>query len=265
MTAQARHHVTFSGPEDGPPLVFAHGFGCDQSMWRGVAPAFAGRHRVVLFDHLGAGDSDASAWDPIRHGTLRGYARDVVTLLRELALPPVVFVGHSVSAMIGVLAAAAAPDLFDKLVLVGASPRYVDDEPTGYVGGFTAEDVAGLLDALESDYVAWACTMAPVVMANAERPALADELQASFGRTDPHIAAHFARVTFMCDHRADLPAADLPTLVLQARDDAIVPLPVAHYVAERLPRAALTQLDAAGHYPHLSAPEATTAAIRAFV
>jgi sigma-B regulation protein RsbQ len=224
MTAQARHNVTIHGPADAPPLVFAHGFGCDQTMWRHVAPVFTDRHRVVLFDHLGAGGSDASAWDPIRHGTLHGYADDLIAMCRDLDLREVVFVGHSVSAMIGVLAAASAPELFAKLVLVGASPRYVDDEATGYVGGFSADEVEGLLDALEGNYLGWSDTMAPVVMGNPEHPSLAEELGDSFRRTDPRIAAHFAGVTFRSDHRANLPAAAVPALVMQAREDVIVPV-----------------------------------------
>jgi sigma-B regulation protein RsbQ len=250
---------------DGPPIVFAHGFACDQEMWRGVTPAFVDRHRVVLFDHLGAGRSDASAWDPIRHGTLRGYADDVVALLRDLDLGEVVYVGHSVSAMIGVLAASAAPELFAKLVLVGGSPRYVDDEESGYVGGFSTEEVEGLLEAMESNYVGWTVAMAPVVMGNAGRPDLTGELEEYFQRTDPQIAAHFGRVTFLSDHRAHLAGVPTPALVMQARQDVIVPVEVGHYLAENLPRGEFTMLDAEGHYPHLSAPEATASAIAAFV
>jgi len=265
MSVRARHNVVMHGPADAPPVVFAHGFGCDQSMWRGVAPAFTGRHRVVLFDHLGAGASDVSSWDPIRHGNLRGYADDVVALLRDLGLRDVVYVGHSVSAMIGVLAASTAPGLFAKLVLVGGSPRYVDDEETGYVGGFSAEEVEGLLEAMEGNYIGWSAAMAPVVMGNPGRPGLADELEESFGRTDPQIAVHFGRVTFLSDHRAHLAGVTTPALVMQAREDIIVPVEVGRYLAAHLPRGEFTMVDAEGHYPHLSAPEATAAAIAAFV
>jgi sigma-B regulation protein RsbQ len=218
---------------------------------------------VVLFDHVGAGRSDASAFDRERHATLQGYADDVLDICRELGLEDVIFVGHSVSAMIGVLAAAAEPDRFARLVLVGPSPRYVADE--GYPGAFTREDIDDLLDALESNYLGWSAQMAPVIMGNADRPALGEELTNSFCRADPEIAAHFARVTFLSDNRADLSRVHTPSLVLQCSDDAIAPDAVGDYVARNLPGAALTRLAATGHCPNLSAPEETVAAIRAFL
>ncbi len=183
-------------------MLFAHGFGCDQNMWRYVAPAFEDDFRVVLFDHIGAGGSDLTAYDAERHGSLAGYAADVLDLCRALDLRDVVFVGHSVSAMIGVLAALEEPDRFSELVLVGPSPRYIDDE--GYVGGFSEADIEELLDSLESNYLGWSSAIAPVIMGNADRPELAAELAASFCRTDPEIARRFARVTFLSDNRDDL-------------------------------------------------------------
>ncbi len=233
MTALERHHVTVHGVPDGQPMVFAHGFGCDQSMWRHVWPAFTDEFRVVLFDHVGYGGSDASAFDPQRYASLGGYVADVLEICDELDLEDVVFVGHSVSAMIGVLAAAARPERFARLVLVGPSPRYLDDD--GYVGGFSEEDIAGLLDSLESNYLGWSRTMAPVIMGNADRPELGEELTNAFCRTDPEIAAAFARATFLADNRADLERVRIPSLVLQCADDAIAPRPVGEYVAERLP------------------------------
>jgi sigma-B regulation protein RsbQ len=259
----ARHNVTVSGPADGQPIVFAHGFGCDQNMWRFVAPAFADRYRVVLFDHVGAGGSDLAAYDAERYSSLGGYADDVVALCRGLGLSDVVFVGHSVSAMIGVLAAARAPELFDRLVLVGPSPRYIDDE--GYVGGFGPEDIDELLDSLESNYLGWSTAMAPVIMGNADRPELGEELTASFCRTDPAIARGFARVTFLSDNRADLARVAIPTLVLQCTDDVIAPRSVGAFVAQQMPNARLVMLDATGHCPNLSAPEATVEAIEGFL
>ncbi len=257
-----RNAVRVSGPEAGRPMLFAHGFGCDQTMWRAVAPDFATDHRVVTFDHVGSGGSELAAYDPLRYGSLRGYAADVVELCRGLDLTDVVFVGHSVSAMIGVLAVAEAPELFAALVMVGPSPRYVDEE--GYTGGFSRADVAALLDSLDSNPLQWSAALAPVV-AGPGNPGVADELAESFCRTDPVVARQFARVTFLSDNRADLPGVCVPTLVLQCRQDAIAPEVVGRYVHEHVPGSVFTQLSATGHCPHLSAPEETTAAIRDFL
>ena len=262
-TVVARNCVRVSGVASGRPILFAHGFGCDQGMWRFVAPDFEVDHRVVLFDHVGAGHSDLSAYDPDKYSSLRGYATDVVEICRELGLTDVVFVGHSVSAMIGVLALQQAPELFAALVMVGPNPRYVDED--GYVGGFTRTDIIGLLDALDSNHLGWSSQMAPVIMGNPGKPELAEELTNSFCRTAPDIARQFARVTFLSDNRADLPGVGIPTLVLQCSRDVIAPDVVGSYVHECIPGSVLTQLDAEGHCPHLSAPEETTAAIRAFL
>jgi sigma-B regulation protein RsbQ len=262
-SVRARHCATTSGVPTGRPMVFAHGFGCDQAMWRFVVPEFERDHAVVLFDLVGSGRSDLSAYDRVRHGSLRGYAEDVVELLRELDLSDVVFVGHSVSAMIGVLAEQIAPELFGAMVMIGPSPRYVDDD--GYVGGFNRADIAGLLDALDANHLGWSAQMAPVIMGVPDRPELAEELTNSFCRTDPGIARQFARVTFLSDNRADLPGVGVPTLVLQCREDAIAPDPVGVYVHEHVPGSVLTRLEARGHCPHLSAPEETAAAIRDFL
>jgi sigma-B regulation protein RsbQ len=263
MDARARWNVHESGPADGPVLMFAHGFGCDQNMWRLVAPAFENEFRVVLFDLAGCGGSDPHSYDPDRHGTLHGHAEDVLRICAELGLTDVTFVGHSVSAMIGVLAAIARPDRFARLVLVGPSPRYLDSED--YRGGFSAHDIDGLLDSLDSNDLGWAGAMAPVIMGNADRPALGAELTSSFCRTDPAVARHFARVTFTSDNRADLPAVTTPTLVLQCRDDVIAPQQVGEYVHEAIPDSRLVLLDATGHCPNLSAPEATVAAMSDFI
>ena len=263
MSAITRNNVQVRGRPDGPPMVFAHGFGCDQNMWRHVWPAFAEDRRIVLFDHVGLGESDASAFDRDRYATLDGYAQDVLEICRELELEDVVFVGHSVSAMIGVLAAAADPDRFSHLVLVGPSPRYIDDE--GYVGGFAEEDIDELLESLESNYLGWSSAMAPVIVGNPDRPELGEELVNSFCRADPQIAAHFARVTFLSDNRSDLARARTPTLVLQSEQDAIAPREVGEYVAREMPDATMVVLDATGHCPNLSAPEATVDAIREYL
>jgi sigma-B regulation protein RsbQ len=258
-----RNNVHLSGRLEGRPMIFAHGFGCDQSMWRFVAPAFEEDHCVVLFDHVGAGGSDLSAYDPERHGSLEGYADDVLEICRELDVRDAVFVGHSVSAMIGVLAAVRDPARIGKLVLVGPSPRYIDDE--GYTGGFGRADIEELLQSLDSNFLGWSSTMAPVIMGNPDRPELGEELTSSFCRTDPDIAARFARVTFMSDNRADLAAVPVPSLVLQCSEDAIAPREVGEYVHRAIPGSTFVELAATGHCPNLSAPEQTVAAIRAFV
>jgi sigma-B regulation protein RsbQ len=262
MSAAERHNVTVRGGE-GPPMLFAHGFGCDQNMWRHVWPQFEANHRIVLFDHIGNGGSDLSAFHPSRYAELDGYARDVLDICEELDLTDLVFVGHSVSAMIGVLAAAAVPERFAALVLIGPSPRYIDDD--GYVGGFAREDIEGLLESLESNYLGWSRTMAPVIIGNADRPELAEELTNSFCQADPAIAAHFARVTFLSDNRQDLAKVSTPALVLQCSNDAIAPEPVGRYVDAHLPSSRLVLLEASGHCPNLSAPEETVAAIKAFL
>ena len=244
-------------------MLFAHGFGCDQNMWRLVAPRFEDRYRVVLFDHVGAGGSDASAYDPDRYATLDGYADDVLTLCRELELEDVVFVGHSVSAMVGVLAAVREPERFAHLVLVGPSPRYIDDD--GYVGGFGEDDIEGLLASLDSNYLGWSQAMAPAIMGNADRPQLGAELTDSFCRADPEIQKRFARATFLSDNRSDLAAVTTPTLVLQCSDDVIAPVAVGQYVHERIAGSRYVQLSATGHCPNLSAPDETAGAIEAYL
>jgi sigma-B regulation protein RsbQ len=227
-----------------------------------VAPAFADDHRIVLFDHVGAGGSDLSAYDAQKYASLDGYATDVLELCAELDLREVVFVGHSVSAMIGVLAANREPERFAKLVLVGPSPRYLDDD--GYVGGFGADDIEELLESLESNYLGWSTAMAPVIMGRPDRPELGAELTESFCRTEPSIARHFARVTFLSDNRADLAAVRVPTLVLQCSSDVIAPLEVGDFVHRAVPDSRLVVMRATGHCPNLSAPEETVAALKAF-
>jgi len=265
MTAASlqRNNVILRGQEGGQPMVLAHGFGCDQNMWRYVWPAFADEYRIVLFDHVGSGGSDLRAYDPERYSTLQGYAGDVLEICRDLDLSEAIFVGHSVSAMIGVLAAQAEPERFARLVLVGPSPRYIDAED--YVGGFSQEDIEGLLQSLDSNYLGWSSTMAPVIMGNPDRPELGEELTNSFCRTDPEIARQFARVTFLSDNRDDLARVSTPSLVLQCSEDVIAPGPVGEYVQRHLPDGRLVLLKATGHCPNLSAPEETVDAIRAFL
>ena len=262
MTHIHRNHIVQRGA--GPKaMMFAHGFGCDQNMWRFVAPAFEAEFRTILFDHIGAGRSDLSAYDPARYSTLAGYADDVVEIGRELGIQAGVFVGHSVSAMIGLLASLKAPEMFESFVLVGPSARYIDDGD--YYGGFSAAQIDELLAALDDNYMGWSAATAPAIIGNPDRPELGEELTNSFCRTDPAIARQFARVTFLSDNRGDLPSVAVPTLVLQCSQDVIAPDAVGEYVHEHVPGSVFTHLAATGHCPHLSAPEETVAAIRAFL
>ena len=244
-------------------MMFAHGYGCDQNMWRFVAPAFKADFSTVLFDHVGAGRSDLNAYDRRKYSTLAGYADDVIEIGRALGLKDAIFVWHSVSAMIGVLAAIKAPDLFESLVLVGPSARYVDD--VGYVGGFSAQQIEELLSFLEENHMGWSAQMAPAIMGNPDRPELGEELTNSFCRTDPTIAKEFARVTFLSDNRADLAKVEARTLILQCSEDIIAGTQVGAYVERNIPGSKMVVLKATGHCPNLSAPEEVVAAIREFL
>ncbi|MFE1366639.1 alpha/beta fold hydrolase [Streptomyces anulatus] len=263
MDVRKRNRVRVAGRENGPVVMLAHGFGCDQNLWRLVAPTLEEHFRVVLFDHVGAGRSDASAWSPERYSTLDGYAQDVIDICQGLGLGPVTFVGHSVSSMIGVLAAVQQPALFEKLVLLTPSPSYIDDGD--YRGGFSEQDIDELLESLDSNYLGWSATMAPVIMGNPERPELGEELTNSFCRTDPEIARVFARATFLSDNRADLPKVTVPTLIAESARDTIAPREVGAFVHAQIPGSELVTLDSTGHCPQLSAPEETAEAIIAFV
>ncbi|MEU9235523.1 alpha/beta fold hydrolase [Streptomyces subrutilus] len=263
MDILRRNNVKVIGSAGRPVIMLAHGFGCDQNMWRLVAPALAEEFQVVLFDYVGSGGSEPSAWNDQRYAVLDGYAHDVTEICEALDLRDVAFVGHSVSAMVGVLAAAAAPERVSSLVMVGPSPCYIDDE--AYRGGFTAEDIDELLESLESNYLGWSAAMAPVIMGNPERPELGEELTNSFCATDPAKARVFARTTFLSDSRDDLKSVAVPTLVLECTEDVIAPREVGAYVHAAIPGSRLVTLEATGHCPQLSAPEATLSAIRAFV
>lgn len=262
MSILKRNNVKVLG-KGSKPMMFAHGYGCDQNMWRYVAPAFEWDHKIVLFDHLGAGNSDISAFDRRKYQTLNGYADDVLEICHELDLREVTFVGHSVSSMIGVLAAIREPERFENLILIGPSPRYIND--ASYFGGFERQEIDGLLEMLDQNYLGWASTMAPTIMANADRPELAAELHNSFCRTDPQIAKFFARVTFLSDNRSDLVNVRSRTLVLQCSDDVIAPLSVGEFVHRQIPESELVVMKATGHCPNLSAPEETIRAIQNFL
>jgi sigma-B regulation protein RsbQ len=263
MSAQQRNNVHVTG-KGAATLIFAHGFGCDQNMWRLVAPAYSARYRLVLFDLVGCGGSDLSAYDRAKYGTLHGHVEDVLEIVRELDDgKPAIFVGHSVSAMIGMLAGIKEPGRFAAQIMIGPSPCYINDGE--YVGGFDRSDIESLLDTLENNYLGWASNMAPVIMGAPEQPQLAEELTNSFCRTDPEIAKHFARVTFLSDVRSELPELRSPTLIVQCHDDLIAPQTVGEYMRRALPRSTLSVIKNVGHCPHLSSPSASTAAIDAFL
>src|ERR1700687_869282 len=262
MNVSVRNNVHVEGTGE-RAMLFAHGFGCDQNMWRFVAPAFEKDFKTVLFDHVGAGGSDLSAYDPAKYSTLSGYADDVVGIGRDLGLQGAVFVGHSVSSMVGVLASLKAPAMFSSLVLVGPSARYIDDGD--YRGGFSEAQIGDLLEFLETNHMGWSAQMAPGIIGNAERPELGEELTNSFCRTDPDIARDFARVTFTSDNRADLSGVKTPTLILQCSEDIIASTEVGEFVHRAIPGSKLVILDATGHCPNLSAPEEVISAMRAFV
>jgi sigma-B regulation protein RsbQ len=263
VNVEKRNNVRVSGAGK-QPMLFAHGFGCDQNMWRYVAPAFADDYKIVLFDYVGSGKSDLTAYDAKRYGSLDGYADDVLDVIHSLDLRNVVFIGHSVSAMVGVLAANREPDRFSKLVFIGPSPRYINDAPD-YVGGFERSDIEGLLETMDKNYLGWANHLAPAIMGNADRPELGLELTESFCSTDPVIARRFAEATFFSDNRGDLPKLRVPSLVLQCAEDIIAPTAVGDYVHRTTPHSTFRQMRATGHCPHMSAPGETIALMREFL
>jgi sigma-B regulation protein RsbQ len=262
MTLRRTFNVTTQG-DGARTFVFGHGFGCDQTMWRFVAPHFARQSRAVCYDLAGNGKSDPASYDRERHGSLEGHADDLLRILRDLGGEPVVFVGHSVSAMIGLLAGIRSPELFEAQIWLGPSPCYIDDG--GYIGGFSRADIDSLLETLDSNYLGWSSTMAPVIMGAPEQPQLAEELTNSFCRTDPEIARHFARVTFGSDNRDDIRKLHMPILVLQCSDDLIAPRSVGEFLQQQLPDGTLRVIENVGHCPHLSAPRECIEAMDEFL
>ncbi|MDB4915475.1 MAG: alpha/beta hydrolase fold protein [Gemmatimonadetes bacterium] len=259
----ARNNVKVSG-HGTRPMLFAHGFGCDQNMWRYVTPAFEDDYKVVLFDYVGSGRSDAAAYDKDRYSTLEGYAQDVLDVCHGLDLRDVIFVGHSVSSMIGILAANHEPERFARLILVGPSPRYINDAPD-YVGGFERSDIEGLLETMDKNYIGWANYLAPAIMQNANRPELGKELTTSFCSTDPVVARQFAEATFYADNRSDLRAVTVPSLILQCSNDIVAPREVGEYLSRELPHSTIRYMQATGHCPHMSAPDETVALIKDYL
>lgn len=257
-----RNYVKITGSGQ-KALMFAHGFGCSQQVWSEMVPSFSADYRVILFDYVGAGNSDLSSYDVARYGSLNGYANDIIDICTALQLQNVIFVGHSVSAMIGVLAAELRPDLFEKLIFLGPSPRYLNAED--YHGGFEKKDIDQLLEMMDSNYLGWSSAMGPAIMGNADRPELGERLTDNFCKTDPAIALNFARVTFLSDTRTHLPNVQVPSLTLQCREDIIAPLEVGYYINQHTPKNTLKILSATGHCSHLSAPAETVEAIKAFI
>ena len=262
-TVLVRNNVKVLG-QGTQPMLFAHGFGCDQNMWRFVLPAFEDDYRIVLFDYVGSGHSDLGAYDAARYASLDGYAQDVLDVCDALDLHDVVFVGHSVSGMIGVLAANREPERFAQLIMIGPSPRYVNDAPD-YAGGFERADLEGLIDMMDRNFIGWANFLAPVIMKNPDRPDLGSELEASFCSTDPVIARRFAEATFFADNRADAAASRVPSLIVQCADDAIAPQSVGEYLHRSMPGSTYRLLDVTGHCPHMSHPDETIGAIREYL
>jgi sigma-B regulation protein RsbQ len=258
-----RNNVNISGNPLGQPLIFAHGFGGTQESWRFVTPEFLDEYLVVVFDHVGSGGSDINAYDRGKYDSLHGYTDDILEIITQLGLRDVIYVGHSVSAIMGILAANRVPELFSKLILVGPSPKYVDDDD--YVGGFSQDAIDALLDSLDSNYLGWSSVMAPTIIGNADRPELGEDLTASFWTVDPAIAAQFARVTFLSDNRRDLADVVVPTLVLQSSDDVIAPLTVGEYVHEHIAGSTFVVMDSRGHVPTLSDPDEVVKHIRSYL
>jgi len=262
MSLEKRNSIRVGG-QGAATVFFAHGFGCDKNMWRLLEPVYAQRYRTVAFDHVGSGSSDLSAYDAAKYASLQGYADDVLEIVNQLGSDKNIFVGHSVSAMIGMLADLKQPGSFAAHLMVGPSPCYINDGD--YVGGFTRSDIDSLLETLESNYLGWSSTMAPAIMGAPDQPELAGELTNSFCRTDPEIAKQFARVTFLSDNRADVPRLKTPTLILQCDDDMIAPLSVGEFLRRALPHSTLSIIDNVGHCPHLSTPSACSVAMDAFL
>jgi sigma-B regulation protein RsbQ len=261
-TVLVRNNVKLFG-KGTKPMLFAHGFGCDQNMWRFVAPAFEEQYKIILFDYVGAGNSDITAYNQERYATLNGYAQDVLEICAELKLKDAIFVGHSVSSMIGLLAAVEAPQYFDKLIMVGPSPCYINSND--YKGGFERRDIEGLLETMEKNYIGWSNFLAPNIMGNKDRPQLGEELAESFCSTDPIIARQFAEATFFSDNRNDLAKSRVPSLILQCSDDIIAPMEVGVYLSTALPHSTLKIMKATGHCPHMSEPDETISLIKEYL
>ncbi|REL37870.1 alpha/beta hydrolase [Rhodohalobacter sp. SW132] len=262
QSAVKRNNITQFGKGE-QPMMFAHGYGCDQNMWRFITPEFEIEYKIVLFDHTGSGQSDESAYDFEKYDSLQGYAQDIIEICDELKLRNVILVSHSVSCMIGVLAAIQRPDLFDKLILIGPSPRYINDD--SYYGGFSGVDIEDMIETLESNYLGWSSHITPIIAGHPEKPKYSGELYNSFCRMNPDIAKHFAKVTFLGDNRNDLPMVKVPVQIIQSNPDVIASVDVGKFVHQKIQNSLFTQIEVPGHLPHLTNPDATISAIKQFL
>ncbi|MEO6960989.1 MAG: alpha/beta hydrolase [Puia sp.] len=262
IPVSVRNNVKISG-KGSQPILFAHGFGCDQHMWRLITPAFEEDYRIILFDYVGAGKSDLNSYYPDRYASLQGYAQDILDVCGELDLQDIIFAGHSVSSMIGLLAALSRPRIFQKMLMIGPSPCYINEG--AYKGGFERADIDGLMETMERNYIGWSNFLAPQIMGNADRPELGLELSESFCSTDPEIAGRFAKATFFSDNRKDLDKLKIPTLILQCSEDIIAPLEVGQYLSKHIPNSTLKIMRATGHCPQLSAPAETIELIKEYL
>jgi sigma-B regulation protein RsbQ len=262
MSVKQRNNVQIRG-DGSTTIIFAHGFGCDQSMWRYLAPSFEDRFKIVTFDLVGSGGSDLNAYDRLKYGTLHGYADDLLEIIDDLSVEPVIFVGHSVSSMIGLLATIKAPERFIAQIMVSPSPCYINDE--NYIGGFTRPEIDEILETMESNYLGWSSNIAPVIMGAPQQPELTSELANRFCRNDPSIAEHFAQVTFLSDHRSDLPKSVTPALILQCSDDVIAPRQVGEFMHRQMSNSVLRIIKNVGHCPHMSAASESFDAMHGFL
>jgi sigma-B regulation protein RsbQ len=262
-TIQRRNNICISG-QGGRPLMFVHGLGCDQRMWRYVAPTFEPDYKVIKLDLVGCGQSELAAFNPDRYSKLEGYAQDILDAIEALDLHDLTFVGHSVSSMLGAIAAIRQPERFSKLIMVAPSPCYLN-HPPDYLGGFDRQDIEELIDMMDKNYMGWASFLAPLAMGNSDSPQLAQELEHSFCSTDPITAKSFAKVTFYSDCRPLLPKIVTPCLVLQCSEDALVPEPIGEYLHHHIPHSSYIKMKATGHCPHLSNPVETAAVIRNYI
>lgn len=258
----ARNNITIHGTGR-KSMFLVHGYGCDQNIWRFITPQFKDDYKIILIDLVGSGKSDVNLYDYDKYSSLQGYATDIIEICDALNLKDVCLVGHSVSAMIGLLAAIKRPSLFKKLIMIGPSPRYIND--ADYFGGFSQNDIDDLMDTLDSNYLGWSSAMAPVIMDNLDRPELATELEESFCQNNPKIASHFAKVTFLGDNRSDLKKLTTDTLIIQSKNDAIASVKVGEFVHENISNSKLVILETMGHCPHLSAPNQTIEAMKQYL